>query len=103
MTRELFIESIKAIQNQFKIDRKCNDAFKIILPNDYTSGYDNSFLLNQLIKILEIEFYDEGNWIDYWIYELEFGEKYIDGCITDKNDDIIRMETVEELYEYLIK
>lgn len=105
MTKELFIESINELQRQFEIDKKCSDAFSVILPNDFVSNYNNSPVINQLLKILKIEFNDDirDSWIDYFVYELEFGTKYYDGMITEKNGDIVKMSNAEELYEYLIK
>lgn len=32
---------------------------------------------------------DEYDWIDYFMYELDFGEKYYDGCVLDKDKSII--------------
>jgi hypothetical protein len=39
--RELFMECMDAIEKQYEHDRKCSDAFQIILPQDFITGYDN--------------------------------------------------------------
>ena len=31
MTQKLFIETIEALQNQYEHDKKCSEAFKILL------------------------------------------------------------------------
>ena len=103
MTKELFIETLEKIEKQLKYDSKCHDAFSIILPNDYVSGYDYSIILSQLIKILEIEFNDESGWIEYFIWELDCGKNYKDYMITDKNNKNIDMSTIESLYEILME
>ena len=41
--------------------------------------------------------------IDYWIYDLNFGSKYYDGCITEKDGTNIVLKTAENLYDYLIE
>lgn len=85
MEKELFIETINQIQKQVVHDRKCSEAFDILLPNDYTTGYDNNILYNQIIKLLQVQMSDESedSWIEYYIWELDFGKRdgnvYIDG------------------------
>ena len=104
ITKELFVESIKMIQKQHEVDSECSMAFEKLLPNDYVSGYDNSSLYKQLIKLLQVLTKDDeqNSWIDYYIWELDFGKKYKDGhVILDKvHYDLI---TPEDLYELLVK
>ena len=71
--------------------------------NDYVSGYDYSLVLNSLIELLKIEFNDDEDWIEYFIWELDFGKKYKDGMITNKNNEIIDLSNVENLYKFLNK
>lgn len=77
-TKDLFIETINKIEAQYNHDRKCAGAFKVLLPNDHTSGYDNHWLQNQLIKILKIAMNDNhtDSWIEYYLWELDFGRKW---------------------------
>jgi hypothetical protein len=102
ITEKMFIETINMIKKQHEHDLKCNEAFKILLPNDYTSGYDNYNLYKQIIKLLQVATNDdnENSWIDYYIWELEFGKKYKDGCviIDGVNYELI---TPEDLYRLL--
>ena len=61
--------------------------------------------ITNVIKLLKFIFNDEGNWsnIDYFIYELEYGKKYKKGCYTDENGEEIKLGTIEDLYNLLIK
>lgn len=76
MSKELFVESINQLQAQSDHDNKCQDAFNIILPDDRVMGYDNHFVTNQLIKLLQVAMNDEGrdSWIEFFVYELNFGK-----------------------------
>ena len=56
---------------------------------------------NCLIDMLTDEFMDESDWISYWIYDLEFGDKWKEGAVTD-NDVDVKMKTVEDLYAVLM-
>lgn len=102
ITKELFISSIEALKKQYEHDKKCSEAFKIILPNDYISSYENHLLTNQLIKILQESTNDNhsDSWIEYYIYELDFGSKWQEYKVMVK-DKPFKLETSEELWELL--
>lgn len=102
MTKQLFIETIEALRLQSEHDSKCSDAFSVLLPDSHGGFYDNHWLTNQLIKLLQVEYNDDhkDSWIEYYIYELEFGSKYHDGCVTD-NGTNIDLSDAGKLYEYL--
>ena len=56
-----------------------------------------------MIKLLSEIFKDEEEgWINYYIYELEFGKRWKPGYIIDNGRDI-KMETPGDLYDYLIE
>ena len=90
MTKDLFTETISEIAKQHNHDRKCAEAFKVFLPNDYTSNYDNHWLQNQLVKILQLEMNDntEHSWIEYFMYELDFGRKWKKGNVIIKGKNV---------------
>jgi hypothetical protein len=104
ITKEIFIEILLNIQNQSNHDDKCNEAFKIILPDTFGGYYNNSFLHSSLLYLLKIAFNDnhKDSWIDYFIYELDFGSKYKNGCVTNKDGSNIDLSTSEKLYDFLI-
>ena len=104
-TKELFVETIDEIKKQYDHDEKCSEAFKVILPNDFISGYSNHILKNQLIKILQLSFNDahKDSWIEYFMWELEFGKKYKKGMATEKDGTEINLSDASHLFDFLIK
>ena len=81
ISKELFVQSIESLKKQDEYDRKCVDAFQDILNEDrIVIGYNNSILTSQIINILTELTNDDngkyGGWIEYFIYELNFGENY---------------------------
>ena len=102
ISKKLFVETINELQKQFKHDDKCSNAFKIILPEDYVSAYDNHWIQNALIKLLQIQFDDKGSWIEYFIYDLNFGKEYKGVCVTDENGINIKLSSAGKLYDFLI-
>jgi hypothetical protein len=59
---------------------------------------------NLILDILEEVFNDKkDSWIGYFVYDLDFGRKWHEGCITDKNDIDIPLRNAEELYDFLME
>ena len=104
MNKELFVSTFNSIQKQIEIDRKNSSMLQEMFPDDSIyCGYNNSELFNALNKILKESMKDEYNWIDYFMYELDFGEKYKHGRATESDGSIIDLSNAERLYEFLIK
>ena len=95
MTEDIFIETIEALEEQRRIDQKCHEAFTVILPNDYVSGYDNSILFKQLIKLI-----DKDDWVDYFVWELDFGKNYEEGMIKI-HGETFELRTAKDLFKLI--
>jgi len=100
---ELFLETIEAIKKQYEHDAKCTDAFRVLLPNDYISGYETHYAVNQLVKLLQVSTNDnhKDSWIEYYLWELDFGSKYEDGCARDINSNNIILITPTDLWNLI--
>lgn len=98
MTKERFVESINAIKEYHK---KINNIQTVLEENCEDSIFWPPSLEDALVKVLEDSFNDETDIIEYFIYELEFGDKWEPGYIEDNGKDI-KMQTPEELYDYLV-
>ena len=103
LSKEIFTEVMNSIEKQYNHDMKCAEAFSILLPNDYTSVYDNSVLYESILNLLDIIFKQDkkGSWIEYYIYELEFGKKYKEGCVKSEGKNIDLSDS-GKLYDFLI-
>ena len=100
--KKLFIQTIGEIEKQKIHDQKCSDAFQVILPHDYTSGYDNSYAMGQLIWLLKKATNDihKDSWIEYFIWELDFGRLYKKGSIQISGKDFT-LKTSSHLWDLL--
>lgn len=56
-----------------------------------------------IVQYIEEDLNDTSSWFSYWFYELEQGTKYEDGTITDGNGNSIKMQTIEDVYNYLME
>lgn len=71
----------------------------------YNFGVDLNILDEFEYVILDIlidTFKDEGDWISYFCFDLDFGKKYEKGVITDIDNNDINLENAENLYEFIM-
>ena len=105
ISKELFIETINSIENQLKLDWENSDKLSEVY-HSYVEPYDNSLLLNQLLSILNYNFgidknkCEHGTDIEYFIWELDFGKKYSEGCYSIHGESI-PLATAEDLWNLL--
>ena len=103
MTLEDFKRHINAIKKFSNLQDAISNA--IIVYNGKSEDAAEIFLPSlecTVVELLEKIFNDECNWISYWVYELNFGKLYKDGCITMDNK-IVKLKTVEDLWNLLIE
>lgn len=99
MNKSTFIKTINAIKEYHK---KINNIQEVLKENCEDSMFFPPSLESTLIDVLSNAFNDYTGMIDYYIYELNFGEEWKPGCITEHDRDV-KMQTPEELYDYLIE
>ena len=102
-TKKMFISVMDEIQKQYEHDDKCSDAFAVILPNDFTTSYDNHYMLNKLLEIIKIAFNDnhKDSWIEFYMYDLNFGKEYGIGMVTYKDGSNCNLSNAGRLYDFL--
>ena len=98
MTKEQFVEAINVIK---EYHTKINNIQTVLEENCEDAVFWPPSLEDTLIRVLKYSFNDEADIIGYFIYELEFGDKWKPGYIEDNGKDI-KMQTPEELYDYLV-
>lgn len=94
-----FKKYIEAIENVSRLKEHISD----IRLNDKRREFELYFpsLECEVTSLLEHIMEDKGEWISYWVFELDFGKKYKDGMVTDADGSIIKLQTVEDLYNFL--
>lgn len=108
MNKELFVEAIGAIQKQIELDIEVSKHLGKAFPDAFEANLlpKNHFLQNALIHILQAEMNDlelsenGQSWIEYFMFELNFGEENYRLKVT-KNGKEIKMSNAGELYDFL--
>ena len=107
LTKEQFVEYVGCIKKTCDkddmlseaIERACNDDCRVI----GLYGAECSAMVDLLSLAMGSEVGTcNGNEIEYFIYDLNFGKDYAEGCFTDMNGTPIDISTAEKLYDYSV-
>lgn len=106
ISKEEFIEIIDKLRKVNDFVDETNAKAKE-LDDAIISDFFNTMSLsisheNIVVRLLENMFNDEDI-ISWWLYDLDYGRKFKEGYLTDKNGKDIDVSTAEKLYDYLIK
>ena len=99
MTKEQFIKLMTVIKERYysleSIYDKFNDLF-----GDVGDKFIDDTSLFPIIKTISEIIGDNEYWIEWYIYEKEWGTKE-DMEVTDVNDNVVPSETLEDLWELI--
>lgn len=103
-----FEEFNRIIQKIKRISDFQNNLSEICIDYNHTNRMGDEVLMyfpsleSVCLDLLNYIFEDESGWIGYFIYELNYGENYIDGCIVDENEQIVKLRNTKDLYKLLV-
>ncbi len=100
MTKQEFNKILTELKSTNEVANAIDDALRKLSPD--FGGISFGRYENLLIKTLELCFKDESEWISYFIYELDWGRKYKNGCITSRGRNVL-LKTIDDLYDLLNK
>lgn len=100
MTKEAFYYYMSFIQRYLDESERVNEGLSMIA--DRHAGYINCDLGEDLfagfVNLLSKQFDDQHKWIDYFIYECNFGKKPMEVTIDGKS---FKLNSVSKLYKIL--
>ena len=102
LSKEEFIDIMENLRKADTFYAKINDVLRTYGADGYIFPPPNIddvvFLLDKIFKQGTYE-----SWISYFVFELEFGERYEDGCATEADGTNIDLSSAEKLYDLLVK
>lgn len=72
----------------------------------YSSMFNITPSMDVAVELLCNDFDDideSGSLIEFWLYDLNCGKEYEDGCYTTNDGDPIKIGTISELYDELVR
>ena len=99
ISKQNFIKYINKLQELRSIEDAINEAGKILEFSINFGSYEQL-----IIDILTDAFNDDsyGSWISYFLYDLNFGSDWHEGCVTEKDGTNIPLRDAGELYNLLV-
>lgn len=100
MSKESFCRVMDNYKSMFSFTDEMNELF------DKYKADGNIYpplCTSTVIDLLEFIFNDKDQWINYWIFELDFGKNYEDGYVKDEHGEVIPLKTTEDLYDLLVR
>lgn len=55
-------------------------------------------LFDSIVELLQKVTGDTYEYTNFWIYDLDFGHKYVEGCIRCENGESIQLRTTKDLW-----
>lgn len=102
ISRQAFVQIMYALQKQEERDRiianRLNDVMHESIPSIFTTQ-----CVDPILQALKSDFNDESDWIDWWVWEKDFGRNQ--GITAYSDDEIteIPLNSAHQLYELLVK
>lgn len=104
MTKQEFVDIINRLREATELVDKVEELFRDSRDNlecDFCNGAGLQISHEGIVvKLLEKLMQDSYGNISYFIYELDYGKEYQDGCVLDSTGNI-DISTPEKLYDFL--
>lgn len=102
MKKELFLKAINELKKQYDFEQDLYDR-----GIDIIDCYPIQSICTTLQELISDGVKDEydpiyGTWLDYFIYDLEFGKKFKAGMVGYKDGRDLDMSTPEALWDYFV-
>lgn len=103
ISEEEFVKAINAMREQLKHDDFFGESMENAFPGCHAPIYDNHYLWDAMIRLLEVVTNDTTKTIEWWIYEAKFGTNP-NMNFSEKEGSkeiVVTLSTAKELYHYL--
>lgn len=101
MNKELFISTIDKLR---ALDRKQSEFSNMLhkIDSEFGGCLIHSKTIEMVEDLLKNLMNDEYDYIGYYMWELDFGDKYYEGVISEADGTPIPLSTAEDLYNLLM-
>ena len=98
--KENFIKYINFIKKMNDSENRIHDVLSEEI-TDFRGGFLYCKYEGMFVNLLREVMNDENDWIDYFLYDLDFGRTWKEGAITDVDGTDIALSTPEDLWNLL--
>lgn len=104
MKKQTFVMILESIQKQYAIDYETGGLITRLGDNEINNHrfVFTTQLIDDTLKALAHEFDDRAGWINYFVYETEFGAKADELHIIKADKSTVKFHTAGDVYDWLI-
>lgn len=103
LSKEKFVATLEHIKEHNVLEHNLCTALEAMSPDSYCCAFVYSkyetLVLDLLKEALGLD--PEIDWIEYFLYDLEFGSKFKTGCVVEADGKAVDLSTPAALYDYL--
>lgn len=102
INKEDFVNVLQEVKKTFDYNNELNNFLRKNGADGYIFQPDCS---SSTLRLLHLIFKNEDidNLIEYFCFELDFGKKWKPEMVKEKDGTDIKLETIEDLYDFLCK
>lgn len=99
ISKELFVESVKYVENFDQLMCNAEDVLGITIDFDGPM-YEG---MDRVIELLHATMGDEDEWLEYFMYECDFGRSWEDGDVEIGGEPIAGIHDAAALYDFMLQ
>lgn len=106
LNRKSFKSYINFIKEKNEQQNKLCSILEDMSPGCFVDAFIYAEYEQNLLSLIKevMALKEDDDILDYWMYDLDYGKNYTDGCFTDpKTKEAIDISTIDKLYTYLTK
>ena len=101
ISKDVFVNTMTRLELLDERMGEVDTALRNLCPD--FNGFYVPETIDIVLDLLKDVFNDKYDWIEYFVYELDWLTKYREGCITDANGSPIDLSSWEKVYYYLFE
>ena len=105
LSKKEFVDVLDRLQEAYDLKEQVEKLFRNSrenIENDFCNAATLQISHESIVVfLLKKMMHDKYDYIEYFIYELDYGRKYEAGMITDENGQDIDIHTPELLYDFI--
>ena len=104
MKKQAFVKLMESIEKQYATDYKTGGLITQLGDNEINNHrfVYTTQLIDDALNALAIEFDDKAGWINYFVYETEFGKKADELHIIRADKTTVKFHKAGDVYDWLI-
>lgn len=99
ISKELFVKSVKYVESFDQL--MCNAEDILGISVDFDGPMCEG--MERVIELLQETMGDEDEWLEYFMYECDFGREWEDGDVVINGESVVGIRDAAALYDFMLQ